>query len=80
MIMPILKLEVVISAGHFDFANLSIWNNKWFDIFDFTPKETKNYSFIHYDNSFTHLTQIESLPSIVPKLTGRETPYENEAI
>ncbi len=29
----------------FEQCKMSVWNNHWFDIFDFTPKQPENFTY-----------------------------------
>lgn len=58
--------------GQFDFAKLSIWNNKWYEIYDFNACEAKHYEIMDRSSSFSRLTGIECSNQSVPKVNGRQ--------
>jgi len=46
----------------FQKAELNVWNNRWSEVYDFTKKETKNFSFLPEDvNPYNLVPQISSL-------------------
>lgn len=38
-------MKKIIKKEQFEKANLNIWNNSWFEVFDFSKAESSNYGF-----------------------------------
>ena len=56
---------MVFLKEQFDKAGLNIWNNSWYDIFDFSKKNNeKNYSFLEKNTDFFDFTSEKPLKTI----------------
>ena len=53
-------------------AKLSIWNNKWSDIYDFTPSATENHFELHIEGGEDFVTPLEHFEQQVKRIKYEE--------